>query len=74
MNFKVFLRTIVFLAILFTMLYVGMTNTQKISFAFPLLTDKPVTAPAAIVYFIIFAVGVVAGTMFHLGGGGAKKS
>lgn len=75
MNFKLFLRTFLFLAILFVMLYVGMTNTESIKFNFPLAYDKPVIQPAALIYFGIFAVGVLAGTMFNIGGGkGSSKS
>lgn len=69
MNFKLLLRTILFLAILFLMLYVGMTNTDSIKFNFPLAFDKPITQPAALVYFAVFAVGVVGGTLFNVGGG-----
>ncbi len=69
----VFVRTTLFLVILFAVLYVGMTNTAAIKFNFPLLYDKPVTQPAALVFFAIFAVGVFAGTLFNLGGGGGKK-
>lgn len=69
MNFKLFIRTVLFLAILFVMLYVGMNNTDKISFNFPIASEKPIIQPAALIYFAIFAVGVFAGTLFNLGGG-----
>lgn len=71
MNIKLFLRTVVFLAILFVMLYVGMNNLQPIKFSFPLASDKAVEQPAALIYFGIFAVGVLAGAV--LGAGGGKK-
>ncbi len=71
MNLKLFLRTVVFLAILFVMLYVGMNNLQSIKFSFPLAWDKAVEQPAALIYFGIFAVGVLAGVV--LGAGGGKK-
>lgn len=69
MSFKLLVRTILFLAILFLMLYVGMTNTENIKFNFPLAFDKPLIQPAALVYFAVFAVGVVGGTLFNIGGG-----
>jgi uncharacterized membrane protein YciS (DUF1049 family) len=74
MNFKLFVRTVLFLAILFVMLYVGMNNTDKISFNFPIASDKPIIQPAALIYFAIFAVGVFAGTLFNLGGGKGGSS
>jgi len=65
MSIKLFLRTIVFLAALFVILYVGMTNPKEIDFYFPLLSAKPsapvLHQPAALIYFSIFAIGVLAG-------------
>ena len=36
---------------------------------FSLLLDKPVRTSAALVYFAVFAVGVIAGTLFNAGAG-----
>jgi hypothetical protein len=76
--FKAVVKTIALLAILFVMLYVGMNNGHEIDFHFPVAgaTNKtPVHATAALIYFGVFAIGVLAGTMLHTGsGGGAKKS
>ena len=78
--FKAVLKTFALLLILFVMLYVGMNNTQEIDFHFPIAgttTNTPIHASAALVYFGIFAVGVLAGTMLHSSGGGkggSKKS
>jgi len=73
MSIKLFLRIIVFLALLFVILYVGMTNTKEIDFYFPLVSAKPnapvLHQPAALIYFGIFAIGVLAGAMFNAGGG-----
>lgn len=73
---KVLLRAFVFLCILFVMLYVGMNNTQNIHFNFPVFFARGVEANAALIYFGVFAVGVIGGTMFTSsgGGGGGKKS
>lgn len=71
---KLLFRTTLFLVILFAMLYVGMTNTDSIKFFCPIATPKPVVQPAALIYFSIFAVGVVAGTLFNMGGGKSGKS
>lgn len=78
---KAVVKTLALIAILFVMLYVGMNNPQRIDFQFPLAgtTDKsPIRAPAALVFFCVFAVGLLAGTILHFGsgkgGGGGKRS
>lgn len=75
--FKAVVKTIALLVILFVMLYVGMNNTHAIDFHFPIAgtTDKaPLHAPAALVYFGVFAVGVLAGTILTVGDSARKKS
>jgi uncharacterized integral membrane protein len=77
MSFKAVLKSIAFLILLFVMLYVGMNNTDSINFSFPVATKDAVKAPAALIFFGLFAVGVLAGTLLHSGGGGGgggKKS
>ena len=69
MSFQTILRTIAFLAILFLAVYVSIQNTQTIDFHFDLLSDKPVRSSAAILYFAMFAAGVIGGTLLHNGGG-----
>ena len=77
---KAVVKTIALLAILFVMLYVGMNNTHPIDFHFPVAgtTSKtPIHANAALIYFGVFAVGVLAGTILTVGSGnsgGGKKS
>jgi uncharacterized membrane protein YciS (DUF1049 family) len=72
MSFKVLFRSIVFLAILFIMLYIGVNNRQSADFYFPVLLDKKLTTNAAMIYFGIFAVGVLAGTALTAGSGSPK--
>ena len=70
---KAVVKTIALLAILFVMLYVGMNNGHSVKFHFPVagITDKaPINAPAALIYFGVFAVGLLAGTILNPGGGG----
>jgi len=70
---KAVIKTVTFIVILFVMLYVGMNNTHQISFRFPVagVTElKPVQASAALIYFAMFAVGLLAGTILAAGGGG----
>jgi uncharacterized membrane protein YciS (DUF1049 family) len=72
MNFKVVFRSIIVLLILFVMLYVGMNNTQRIDFYFPIALQHRLTESAGLIYFGVFAVGFLAGTILTAGGG--KKS
>ncbi len=79
---KAVVKTIALLAILFVMLYVGMNNTHVIDFHFPVAgttTKTPIHASAALIFFGVFAVGVLAGTILtagsnSAGSGGGKKS
>jgi uncharacterized integral membrane protein len=76
MNFRLLFRSLVFLAILFVMLYAGMYNTQPIEFAFPVLLAKNIREPAAIIFFCVFAIGLLGGTVLTAGGrgrGGASR-
>lgn len=86
--FKAVVKTIALLAILFVMLYVGVNNTHLIDFNFPIAsaapTPTPIHASAALIYFGIFAIGLLAGTILTVGsssgqakggaGGSGKKS
>ena len=67
---KLFLRALVFLAATFVVVYIGMTNTATIPFRFPILFDHDIKQPAAIIYFGVFAIGVIAGLMVLGGGSG----
>jgi len=69
---KTLFRAIVFLAMLFVVLYVGINNNHPIEFSFPLLLTKKIQATAALVYFAVFAVGVVAGLAIGSRGGRNK--
>jgi uncharacterized integral membrane protein len=73
MTFKSFFRTLVFLAMLFVVLYAGMYNTEDIPFSFPIALEKTIHKPAALIFFAVFAVGVLAGTMLHGGGKGRSS-
>lgn len=77
MNFKAIFRTLLFLALLFVVLYVGMNNTHVIDFFFPIAgttAKHPIHTSAAVIFFGVFAIGVFAGMALHTGGGsGGKK-
>ncbi len=70
-------RTFAFLLILFLVVYIGTENTHQIAFRFGLLLDKPAQTSAALVYFAVFSVGVVGGTLLNAGrasSGGGRSS
>lgn len=68
---KAVVKTFALLAILFVMLYVGMNNIHQIDFVFPVANgQKPIHTSAALIFFGVFAVGVLAGTILTAGSGG----
>lgn len=69
---SVIFRTFAFLVILFLVVYIGTENTHLISFRFGLLLDKPVQTSAALIYFAVFAVGVIGGTLLNAGRAGGN--
>ena len=74
---KAVLKTVALLAISFVMLYVGMNNTHVIDLYFPVAgttARTPIHASAALVYFGVFASGVLAGTILTVGDRGRKAS
>lgn len=73
MSFQTILRTIGFLIILFLVVFVSIENTHSIDFHFSLVFDKPVRSSAAIIYFAMFAVGVIGGTLLNGGSGKASS-
>ena len=72
MSFQTILRTIGFLIILFLVVFVSIENTNTIDFHFSLAFTKPVRSSAAIIYFAMFAAGVIGGTL--LNGGSSKPA
>ena len=77
MSFSAVVKSIGFLCLLFVMLYVGMNNQTQIDFNFPIAgttAKNPIHTSAALIFFGVFAVGVLAGTMLHSGKGGSKRS
>jgi uncharacterized membrane protein YciS (DUF1049 family) len=69
MSFKVFFKTLVFLVVLFVMLYIGMENRQSADFYFPIMQEKKFTTDAAMIYYAMFAVGVLTGMVLTAGSG-----
>jgi uncharacterized integral membrane protein len=74
MNAKLIFKTVFLIIILLLLVLMGMNNPGSVKFALPPLLTKPITMPAAIMYFAFFAVGVMTGTILTAGGKkGASK-
>jgi len=72
---KAVLKTLWFLAMLFIVLYTGMNNLQVIDFNFPIAgttAKNPIHAQAALIFFGVFAIGMLAGMVLHTGKGARK--
>ena len=69
MNPKLLLKTIFVIAILSLLVIMGMNNRQSVDLSMPPLLQKNLKAPAALMYFGFFAVGVLTGTIMIAGGG-----
>ena len=78
MNPKLLLKTIFVIAILSLLVIMGMNNRQDVDLSMPPLLQKTQKAPAALMYFGFFAVGVITGTIMIAGsgkrGGGKSKA
>lgn len=75
MNPKLLLKTIFVIAILSLLVLMGMHNQSNVDLVMPPLLQKKLTAPAALMYFGFFAVGVLTGTIMIAGSGkGRGKS
>jgi uncharacterized integral membrane protein len=75
MNPKLLLKTIFVIAILSLLVIMGMHNQGNVDLSMPPILQKKLTAPAALMYFGFFAVGVLTGTIMIAGGGkGRSKS
>jgi uncharacterized integral membrane protein len=78
MNTKLLLKTVLLIVLLLLLVLIGLNNRQSVEFLLPPLISKSVRLPAALMYFVCFAVGLLAGTLLTAGGGrksgGAAKT
>lgn len=68
MNAKLLLKTLFVLVVLSLLVLMGLKNQQTASFALPPLLPKPLSQPAAIMYFAFFALGWLTGVIMTAGG------
>ncbi len=78
MNTKLVLKTLFLIAILLLLVIMGMNNRQTVELSIPPILPKT-KAPAALMYFGCFGVGVLCGTILTAGkksgsGGGGKSN
>ena len=74
MNAKLLCKTIFLIAVLLLLVLMGMNNLGSVKFALAPILPKPLTQPAAIMYFAFFAIGVLTGTILTAGGGKGGSS
>jgi hypothetical protein len=75
MNFKLIFKTLLIIAILSLLVFMGLTNPNMIELHLPKVKPEwptVVKQPAALMYFGFFGVGFLAGTIVM--SGGVKRS
>jgi len=74
MNTKLLLKTLFLILVLLFLVLMGMENRQTVEFSMPPFLPRKVKQPAAIMYYVFFAVGVLTGTILTAGGKGGSRS
>jgi hypothetical protein len=78
MNFKLIFKTLFIIAVLALLVIMGMYNPDTAHLTMPRILPHTLTMPAALMYFMFFGVGFLAGAVLMAGGGkksgGAAKS
>ena len=72
MNFKLIFKTLFIIAVLALLVIMGMYNPKTVDLSMPRILPRILSLPAAIMYFMFFGVGFLAGAVLMAGGG--KKS
>ena len=66
---KLIAKTLFMIVVLSLLVLMGMNNRQSVELSMPPLMPKSQKAPAALMYFGFFAVGLLTGTILTAGGG-----
>ena len=72
MSFKLIFKTLLIIAILSLLVFMGLTNPNMIELHLPKVKSEwptVVKQPAALMYFGFFGIGFLAGTIVMSGGG-----
>ena len=68
MNAKLIFKTFFLIVVLLLLVLMGMYNRGTVPFSLPPILPKTVTQPAAIMYMVFFALGLLTGTILTAGG------
>jgi len=69
MNFKLIFKALFIIAVLSLLVIMGMNNTQPATLSMPKILPRAQSLPAALMYFMFFGVGFLAGAVLMAGGG-----
>jgi uncharacterized integral membrane protein len=68
MNARLLFKTLFLIAILGLLVLMGMNNRSSVEVALAPILSKPISLPAALMYFAFFGIGLLTGTILHAGG------
>ncbi|MCX8156098.1 MAG: hypothetical protein N3J91_06605 [Verrucomicrobiae bacterium] len=74
MNTKLLLKTLFLILVLLALVLMGMENRQTVEFSMPPVLSSKIKQPAAIMYYVFFAIGVLTGTILTAGSKGGGRS
>lgn len=74
MNSKLLLKVLFLMVVLLLLVLMGMNNTQRVQLYLQPILGKGIKAPAAIMYFAFFAIGVLSATILNVGKKGGSSS
>ena len=78
MNAKLLLKTIFLILVALLLVLMGLHNRGSVDFTLPPVFNQIIKQPAALVYVVFFAVGMLTGTIMTAGtgkkAGGAKSA
>jgi hypothetical protein len=69
MNFKLIFKTLFIIAVLALLVIMGMYNPKTVDLSMPRILPHTLSLPAALMYFMFFGVGFLAGAVLMAGGG-----
>ncbi len=71
MNSKFLARLIFLIVLLLLLVLIGVYNREPVELTLPILCPRGIKLPAAIMYFLFLAIGLVSGALFA---GAGKKT
>jgi uncharacterized integral membrane protein len=68
------IKTVFGTAVLLLLVMIGLNNRAPVDFSLPPLVNSVVQQPAALMYMVFFAVGLISGAILSLGSRKKKQS